>query len=35
MCGRVKSSGGDGCFAYAEGRPLPGAIDNGTRLALR
>jgi Flp pilus assembly protein TadD len=34
MCGRVKSSG-EGCFAYAEGRPLPGAIDTGTRLALR
>jgi hypothetical protein len=34
MCGRVKSSG-QGCFAYAEGRPLPGAIDAGTRLALR
>ena len=34
MCGRVKS-GGEGCFAYAEGRPLPGAIDNGTRLAMR
>jgi hypothetical protein len=34
MCGRVKS-GGEGCFAYAEGRPLPGAIDTGTRLALR
>lgn len=34
MCGRVKSSG-QGCFAYAEGRPLPGAIDSGTRLALR
>jgi hypothetical protein len=35
MCGRVKSSGGDGCFAYAQGRPLPGAIDTATRLALR
>jgi Flp pilus assembly protein TadD len=35
MCGRVKTSGGDGCFAYAEGHPLPGAIDTGTRLALR
>jgi Flp pilus assembly protein TadD len=35
MCGRVKTSGGDGCFAYAEGRPLPGAIDTGTRLAMR
>ena len=34
MCGRVKSSG-QGCFAYAEGRPLPGAVDNGTRLAMR
>jgi Flp pilus assembly protein TadD len=34
MCGRVKSSG-EGCFAYAESRPLPGAIDTGTRLALR
>ena len=34
MCGRVKS-GGAGCFAYAEGRPLPGAIDTGIRLASR
>lgn len=34
MCGRVKSSG-NGCFAYAEGRPLPGAIDTGVRLARR
>jgi len=34
MCGRVKSAG-QGCFAYAEGRPLPGAVDAGTRLALR
>jgi len=34
MCGRVKSSGG-GCFAWAEGRPLPGAVDNGVRLARR
>jgi Flp pilus assembly protein TadD len=34
MCGRVKSKG-EGCFAYAEGRPLPGAVDTGTRLALR
>ena len=34
MCGRVKSSGG-GCFAYAEGRPLPGAVDTGVRLARR
>ena len=36
MCGRVKSSrAGEGCFAYAEGRPLPGAIDTGVRLARR
>jgi hypothetical protein len=34
MCGRVRSSG-NGCFAYAEGRPLPGAVDTGTRLARR
>jgi Flp pilus assembly protein TadD len=34
MCGRVKGSG-EGCFAYAEGRPLPGAIDTGVRLARR
>jgi Flp pilus assembly protein TadD len=34
MCGRVRS-GGEGCFAYAEGRPLPGAIDSGVRLARR
>lgn len=34
MCGKVKS-GGQGCFAYAEGRPLPGAVDTGTRLARR
>ncbi len=34
MCGRVKASGA-GCFAYAEGRPLPGAIDTGVRLARR
>ena len=34
MCGRVKASG-HGCFAYAEGRPLPGAVDTGVRLARR
>ncbi len=34
MCGRVKS-GGQGCFAYAESRPLPGAVDTGVRMALR
>jgi Flp pilus assembly protein TadD len=34
MCGRVKRSG-NGCFAYAEGKPLPGAIDTGKRFAIR
>jgi Flp pilus assembly protein TadD len=34
MCGRVRASGA-GCFAYAEGRPLPGAVDRGVRLARR
>lgn len=34
MCGRVKSQGA-GCFAYAQDRPLPGAIDNGVRMAMR
>lgn len=34
MCGKVKARG-EGCFAYAEGRPLPGAVDTGVRLAQR
>lgn len=34
MCGRVRSTG-NGCFAYAEGRPLPGAVDRGIRMARR
>lgn len=34
MCGRVKARG-EGCFAWAEGRPLPGAVDTGIRLARR
>ena len=34
MCGRVRASG-QGCFAYAEGRPLPGAVDTGIRMARR
>jgi Flp pilus assembly protein TadD len=34
ICGRVRASGA-GCFAYAEGRPLPGAVDRGLRLARR
>jgi hypothetical protein len=34
MCGRVRAKG-QGCFAYAEGRPLPGAVDSGIRMARR
>lgn len=34
LCGQVKSSG-QGCIAYAESSPLPGAVDTGTRLARR
>ena len=35
MCGRVNSSAtSEGCIAYAESRPLPGAIDTGRRLAM-
>ncbi|MBO9601760.1 MAG: tetratricopeptide repeat protein [Novosphingobium sp.] len=37
MCGRVDSMHGDGCFAYAEGSPMKGAIMPGsdTRMALK
>lgn len=34
MCGTVKSQG-RGCFAYAEGRPLPGAVRGPARMAAR
>jgi hypothetical protein len=34
LCGRVRS-GGQGCFAYAEGRPLPGAVATGVQMARR
>ena len=34
MCGRVRASGA-GCFAYAEGRPLPGAVSTGVQMARR
>ncbi|GAA4051163.1 SPOR domain-containing protein [Parerythrobacter jejuensis] len=34
MCGTVKSRG-QGCIAWAEGRPLPGAVDRGVRMARR
>ncbi len=35
MCGRVNSANGDGCITWAAASPLPGAIDNGVRLARR
>ncbi|MXP41791.1 tetratricopeptide repeat protein [Altererythrobacter soli] len=34
LCGQLKTKG-QGCIAYAESRPLPGAIDTGVRLARR
>lgn len=34
MCSTVKARG-EGCFAWAEGRPLPGAVDTGVRMARR
>ncbi|AKH42525.1 tetratricopeptide (TPR) repeat protein [Altererythrobacter atlanticus] len=34
MCGTVKSRG-DGCFAYAADRSLPGSVDAGVRMARR
>lgn len=35
MCGRVRTSRGDGCFSWAAAKPLPGAVDTGLRLARR
>lgn len=35
MCGHVKESSADGCFAYAGNHPLPGALGDGTRFAMR
>jgi hypothetical protein len=34
MCGQVRGSG-QGCIAYAEGRPLPGAVNADVRMARR
>lgn len=34
MCGTIKA-GGKSCIAYAESRPLPGAVDRGIRVAAR
>ncbi|TNE28220.1 MAG: SPOR domain-containing protein [Alphaproteobacteria bacterium] len=34
MCSTVKASG-KGCFAYAEGKPLPGAVATPVRMAAR
>ena len=34
MCGKVKAKG-QGCIAWADGKPLPGAVDKGYRLARR
>lgn len=34
MCSTVRR-GGEGCIAWAAGRPLPGAVDSGVRMAAR
>lgn len=34
LCSRVKSQGRS-CFAWSEGRPMPGAVDTGMRMARR
>jgi hypothetical protein len=34
MCGKVKAKG-QGCIAWHEARPLPGAVDSGVRMARR
>ncbi len=34
MCSTVRRSG-HGCIAWAAGKPLPGAVDNGIRVASR
>lgn len=34
VCSSVRSKG-QGCIAWAEGRPLPGAVDTGVRMARR
>ena len=34
MCSTVRQSG-HGCIAWAAGKPLPGAVDNGIRVASR
>ncbi|WEK46063.1 MAG: SPOR domain-containing protein [Candidatus Andeanibacterium colombiense] len=35
MCGRIDSRHGDGCFAYAESRPMAGAVLGDQRMALK
>lgn len=34
LCGAVKAEG-EGCIVWAKGKPLPGAVDRGVRLAAR
>lgn len=34
MCSTVRSQG-QGCYAWAQGRPMPGAVDTGVRMARR
>jgi len=34
VCSAVRGKG-QGCYAWAEGRPMPGAVDTGVRMASR
>lgn len=35
MCGKINGNAGQGCIAYAQGRPLPGGVDKSRQLASR
>lgn len=35
MCGKVNGKSDNGCIAYAQGRPVPGAVATDSRLASR
>lgn len=35
MCASPRANGGDGCIAWAQSSPLPGAVSTATRLARR
>jgi Flp pilus assembly protein TadD len=35
LCGKVRANGDDGCVTWAQGRPLPGAVNRTSQLARR